>query len=121
MDHQRNRKIGKAGEKAALDFLMKKGYQFIDNNYYSSFGEIDLIVMDDDTIVFVEVKTRASSVETALRSMTTSKCNKIMKTAQIFLMKHPEYEEMFTRFDLISVIVGPDKTEIHHLIEAINF
>ena len=49
---------GKMGERYVLQMLLEQGYTFIDANYHSRFGEIDIIVKDNKYIVFVEVKTR---------------------------------------------------------------
>ena len=56
-----NNSSGKIGERYVLQMLLEQGYTFIDANYHSRFGEIDIIVADDKYIVFVEVKTRAVS------------------------------------------------------------
>ena len=49
---------GKRGEYAALEYLLKQGYVYRDRNFRAAKCEIDLIVMDGDTLVFVEVKAR---------------------------------------------------------------
>ena len=57
------RDIGNEGEKIALDYLLNKGYESIKQNFYTRWGEIDLIVFDSKSreLVFVEVKTRSSN------------------------------------------------------------
>lgn len=55
-----NSKIGKLGEDLATDFLKENGYKVIDRNFYTRYGEIDLIAQRGDEILFVEVKTRSS-------------------------------------------------------------
>ena len=50
--------LGAAGEKAAAKYLRRRGYRIVARNYRCRGGEIDLIALDADTIVFVEVKTR---------------------------------------------------------------
>jgi len=55
-----NKKTGAAGEKAAEDFLRKKGYRILERNFYTKFGEIDLVCRKDKVMVFVEVKTKTS-------------------------------------------------------------
>ena len=56
MIKQFNRKIGKDGEEIAAKFLLDKGYNILEKNYYTRFGEIDLIASKNDILVFVEVK-----------------------------------------------------------------
>jgi len=55
-----NKKTGAAGEKAAEDFLRKKGYRILERNFQTKFGEIDLVCRKDKVMVFVEVKTKTS-------------------------------------------------------------
>ena len=59
MNH--NQKIGRWGEEIAAEYLQKEGYILVDRNVRSPYGEIDLILKRDETIVFIEVKTRTSS------------------------------------------------------------
>ena len=54
-------KIGKFGQQLAAQFLLKKNYQFLAENYYCQAGELDLIFADQGQIVFIEVKTRLSN------------------------------------------------------------
>lgn len=51
---------GSSGEKIAVDFLLKKGYRILETNFRTRFGEIDVIALDKDLVVYVEVKTRSS-------------------------------------------------------------
>jgi putative endonuclease len=61
MPQKRNNKtFGKIGEDRAAKLLRNKGYKIIEQNYTTKLGEIDLIAIDVDTLVFVEVKTRWS-------------------------------------------------------------
>ena len=53
---------GKMGERYVLQMLLEQGYTFIDANYHSRFGEIDIIVKDNKYIVFVEVKQEMQKV-----------------------------------------------------------
>lgn len=53
-------KIGQSGEKLAGDFLKKQGFKILETNFKSKFGEIDIIALEKDILVFVEVKTRTS-------------------------------------------------------------
>ena len=59
MNH--NQKIGRWGEEIASAYLQKQGYEFVDGNVRTPYGEIDLIMRFNGILVFVEVKTRTSS------------------------------------------------------------
>lgn len=52
--------VGKSGEDLASNFLQKKGYKIIERNFTIRGGEIDIVAIDGDALVFVEVKTRSS-------------------------------------------------------------
>ncbi|HCX73149.1 MAG TPA: YraN family protein [Candidatus Cloacimonas sp.] len=107
---------GQTGEEKAKNFLLNLGYQILKTNYHSAYGEIDIIAQDQEELVFVEVKTRAKDPETAFSSVSRSKQRKLVKTAANFLARNPQYQESFTRFDVIAVI---NKTsEIIHLKDA---
>ncbi len=96
--------IGKAGEEFAKLILERKGYKYITSNYYTRYGEIDLIAIDDNTIVFLEVKTRKMSTSTpAIFSVTPSKQKKIIKSAYKYLSDIGYNYEMNFRFDVVSI------------------
>ena len=59
-DGKYRKKLGAWGESFALDYLVKKGYELIEKNYHTRYGEIDLIMKKDVQLVAVEVKTRNS-------------------------------------------------------------
>jgi putative endonuclease len=59
MNH--NQRIGKWGEEIATDYLTRKGYEIIKRNIRTPYGEIDIIAKNNDTTIFVEVKTRTSN------------------------------------------------------------
>ena len=60
MSKRLNKTVGKSGERLAEEYLRKKGYRFVERNYTTEIGEIDLILTDGNCLVFVEVKARAS-------------------------------------------------------------
>jgi putative endonuclease len=110
--------LGKSGEDLAIEFLKSLGYKIIHRNYYSQYGEIDIIALDDDLLVFLEVKTRTSNLNSALSSVSFAKQLKLSKTASFFLSQNHQYEDHFTRFDLIVVLKKPDSTKIQHHKDA---
>lgn len=82
-----SRQDGANAENIACRFLQNQGLRLVKANFYSRFGEIDLIMHDGDSFVFVEVKKRKSGTNAAIESITLSKQRKLVKTAQFFLMK----------------------------------
>lgn len=79
---------GRAGEDYTAEWLENHGYSIVERNYHSRFGEIDIIAMDSQYIVFVEVKTRdGGSMVSPAESVTPAKQKKILLTAQTYLQK----------------------------------
>lgn len=77
---------GERGESLAAEFLVARGLTVTARNYSCRFGEIDLIARDGDTVVFVEVRSRAdSSFGGAAASITAAKREKLLKTARHYL------------------------------------
>ncbi|PLX67523.1 MAG: YraN family protein [Denitrovibrio sp.] len=104
--------FGNKGEKKATDFLKKKGYKLLDKNYRCKYGEIDIIMEIGDILVFIEVKARSSEkYGLGYESVTTSKQEKLLKTAQTYMS---ENGERAARFDVVSI----DGDKITHIENA---
>ena len=122
MESKTNTKtLGDWGEKIALEHLLKNGYKFIKGGFRTRFGELDLIVRDDNFIVFVEVKLRKNAnFALARESVDKSKQRKIIKTAGLWLV----YNEtsLQPRFDVIEIYaergIATMTPEIIHLKNA---
>lgn len=113
------KKLGETGEHIAAAFLKHKSYMILEQNYFSAYGEIDIIAQKGNNLIFVEVKTRNSRAEDALNSISSAKQAKIIKTANTFLNENCLHEDIFTRFDVIIVI--PDrnrKYKVNHITDA---
>ncbi len=99
---------GVRGEKIAVKFLKKNGYKVLRRNYFTKFGEIDVIGYDHGTISFIEVKTRLSeSFGPPELAVTQAKKNHIIKTAQKYITEN-KLEEVCCRFDVVSVRLSND-------------
>lgn len=80
---------GAQAEQQALAYLLEQGLTAVASNYRSRFGEIDLIVRDGKTLVFVEVRMRGSArFGGAAASITAAKRGKLIATAQQYLAQH---------------------------------
>jgi len=79
-----SRAKGNIGEDKAVSFLEERGFMIVDRNYYSRFGEIDIIAKKEDVLHFVEVK---SGEYDPIYQITPSKISKIIKTADIYRQK----------------------------------
>jgi len=99
------RETGNITELFAAKYLVKQGLIIQDKNLYSRMGEIDIIMKDGDTFVFVEVKYRASTLfGGAISTISTKKQQKIRKTAAFYLQQCGlnEYNTP-CRFDVIAL------------------
>ena len=108
--------LGKQGEALAAEYLRFHGYRVCAQNYRVRIGELDIIAMKQDVIVFVEVKTRRSlNCGFPAESVNFYKQQKIIKTAQFFLRQR-HLEGCPCRFDVIEVYVRPERTwEVRHI------
>lgn len=96
--------LGARAEEKAKAFLQAQGLRFVTQNYYCPFGEIDLVMQDRVDLVFVEVRARTSvSYGGALQSVGYAKQQKIMRSAQHYLLVHKWEEKMPFRFDIIGL------------------
>jgi putative endonuclease len=118
MNLEHNKRLGQSGEDSASNFLLSNGYKIITRNFHSAYGEIDIIALKEDTIVFIEVKSRSSNTEAAQNAVSVSKQTKLKNTASIFLSQHPNYEQFPTRFDVISIIYKNHDQQLNHLKDA---
>ncbi len=111
------RAIGEKGEELAIAYLKKEGYTILNRNYKTPFGEIDIIVKDKNTIVFVEVKSRCNlSFGRPFESVNFRKQERLRRSA-LFYLKNLKKEEAI-RFDVISIILKSEGHEIEHIKEA---
>jgi putative endonuclease len=117
------RSLGARGERLALDHLERLGFALVARNHRTRWGEIDLIVYDGTTLVFVEVKTRRASARAggALESVALAKQQQVRRIAAAWLAEvvdRPHSAEL--RFDAIGVTVDAfgDLLRLDHLEAA---
>jgi putative endonuclease len=114
------KRLGEIGESLAVKFLKQKGYQIIDQNYRSAWGEIDIVAQDGEVLAFVEIKTRRSLKFGAPQlAVTSSKQRKISKAALEYLQERDGFDYI-CRFDVISIVFPPEPSEpiIEHIENA---
>jgi len=106
---------GDAAEDAALAFLQGKGLRRVERNFRCKGGEIDLIMLDGETLVFVEVRQRSKdSHGGALASVTRAKQRRLIIAAQIFLQRYRMPPAC--RFD----VIGYDGDRMNWLKNAVE-
>lgn len=111
---------GTIAENTVLKYLTSKGLSRLNNNYRSRYGEIDLIMKEDDTIVFVEVRYRSNTrFIDPIETIDKMKIQKIILTSQKFLQEFSELGK-FYRFDVITLTGDLETPEIQWIKNAFN-
>ena len=106
--------LGVLGEELAKNYLKNKKYKILECNYTTPIGEIDIVAKHKNTIVFVEVKTRANTKFGLPReSVTPFKQSKIKQVATLYL-KQNNALNIAVRFDVIDILNG----EVTHIENA---
>jgi len=109
--------LGKKGEELATRLLEEKGYHILERNWRWGKEEIDIIARDGNFLVIVEVKTRSSGDYASPESSVTKiKQRTLIRAANAYCRYKGHQGEV--RFDIISIIIGPDGEEINHIDDA---
>lgn len=115
--------LGNRGERAAGRFLRReKKMRVLARQFSTRWGEIDLICLDGDTIVFVEVKTRKSDEHGHPTEAVTRRKQEHLTRAAIYWLKKKRLLEQRTRFDVVSVVWpdGSSTPTIEHFVNAFD-
>lgn len=124
MARSQRQRLGDHYETLALNFLREAGLGLIARNYSFRTGEIDLIMREDNVIVFTEVRYRGhSGFGSAAATVTHAKQQRIFRTAEHFVQTHRETQESPLRFDVIAIdrdrnSTCPDSDRIQWLRDA---
>lgn len=103
------RDSGLKGEQIASDLLRQKGYKILTKNFRSRFGEVDIIALDGDTLVFVEVKMRSSrKFGLPEEAVNKYKIEKITKAGQYFRLLNKNLPER-ERIDVVAIEMREDE------------
>ena len=96
--------IGTWAESEARHYLETHGLKFVKRNFRCKSGEVDLVMLDGDIIVFVEVRYRSSSQFGAgFETITNTKQRRLITAASLFLVRHRRFSKHCCRFDVVSV------------------
>jgi len=95
---------GQKWERLAEAFLRKRGFKTLERNFNCRVGEIDLVMRDGPTLVFAEVRYRASdSYGSGAESVSPTKQRRIIRAAQKYLQIRPQHPAQVCRFDVVSI------------------
>jgi putative endonuclease len=111
---QQNKKfsVGKRGEDLAAEYLQKQGFKILQRNFHTRWAELDIIAIEQDTLVFVEVKTRTNSKFGLSReAVSPFKLRTLIRSAQLYQTKFPNLPPS-SRIDLVAIDIIDDKVSI---------
>ncbi|MDM8569970.1 YraN family protein [Thiotrichales bacterium HSG1] len=109
--------IGQWAEELAYVYLCKQGLQPVERNYRCKVGEIDLIMLDEKILVFVEVRYRKSQrYGGSMASVNTRKQQKVLDVASCYLQNHSWEQQC--RFDVVLVDGAMEKPQMNWIADA---
>lgn len=120
-ENKSRQSVGRYGEELALTYLLKKGCSLVEKNYRLRSGEVDIIVLDGDTLVFVEVKTRKTThFGSPFDAVDYRKQQQISQTALAFIHQQGD-EGLAVRFDVLAVFLDSRQPRIEWLKNAFDY
>jgi putative endonuclease len=104
-------KTGRLGERIACRYLLRRKYDILARRFRGLRGELDIVMLDGDTLVFVEVKTRSTrQYGDPYEFVDWEKQQKLRMTAEEFISRH-DMGHLGYRFDIVEVVAAGKKTE----------
>ena len=111
--------IGKLGEDLACKYLQNKGYKILERNFEAKQGEIDIIALDKEELVFIEVKTRSNILYGKPAEVVNEvKQNHLIKTIEYYIYSR-HLEDEFIRIDIIEIYLWKNKYRVNHIKQVI--
>ncbi|MSQ30776.1 MAG: YraN family protein [Dehalococcoidia bacterium] len=120
--NERSQRLGAAGERIASRYLEQHGYEVVDKNVRRREGEIDLVALHGDTLVFVEVKLRTSrKMGAAVSAVSPAKGARLRQLAEAYSADHPDLPTTL-RIDLVAIelTVGGEVGQLNHVQNAVE-
>jgi len=114
--------LGATGEHHARLLLEGRGYRLVTRNWRCAAGELDLVMLDGEELVFVEVKTRRGErAGRAGEAVTPAKARRMLAAAEWFVADHPEHQNRIWRCDLVAITLLPTTgaARAQHYVNAI--
>ena len=115
-DHE----LGKIGEDIAANYLTRLGYKIIERNFECKQGEIDIIALHKEELVFIEVKTRTNTFYgEASESVNKFKIKHLLNSIKYYIYKRNLQDE-YIRIDIIEVYINGENIKINNIKQAIE-
>lgn len=113
--------IGQHSEDLACDYLQTQGLTLVERNFSAKVGEIDLIMMDKNTLVFIEVRSRTKADDfDPIESISYAKQRKLLQTGEVYLQTRGWQDIYPCRFDVIGITYLTGQPEISWIKHAIS-
>jgi len=114
--------VARLGEDIATSYLKKKGYRIIERNFRKGYGEIDIVAVHENILVFAEVKTRTTGLYGgAIEAISYLKLQKLIRTCEYYKMLHPKLPESL-RIDAILIdLENGEAKNIQHIENISGF
>lgn len=110
-----NQKLGQRGEDAAVRFLERKGFYIHDRNWRCEAGEVDIVAEDEDSLVFVEVKTRSNCEKGLPEEAVGAEKRRRYERIAGYYLRDNSFVDTCVRFDVISIlVVSSDRAFLRH-------
>lgn len=117
--YKNKRLFGKKGEEIAEKYLKSKKYKIICKNFYTRKGEIDIIALKENCLVFVEVKTRTNNkYGTPAMAVNPTKIKHMKFAAKVFLLLN-KFNKYNIRFDVIEIVIKDGNCKINHIKQVV--
>ena len=110
---------GLLGEQLAIEYLSNQGYLPIEKNWRYSHWEVDIIASKQDTLHFIEVKTRRTkNFGLPEEQVSRKKMQNLINAAEEYLHQHPEWKRI--QFDILAISILKNKPIEYFLIEDVS-
>jgi putative endonuclease len=117
----KRKQIGRQGEEIAASYFAKRGYKILQRNWRCPGGELDLVMEQGQTLIFVEVRTRQGQrFGPAEESITPAKQSRLIELAQTYLQETETLHRSW-RIDVAAVKLGPGLPQVKHIENAVGW
>lgn len=116
-----NQALGVSGEAFGANFLEKKGHTLLARNWRGKYGELDLVSLDGNTLVFTEVKTRRGRAFGPPQNAVTPAKQQRLSRAALEFMASGAYDGHNARFDVLALMRTPEGFSVEWLCDAFGF
>lgn len=113
----KNKELGAKGEDIAANYLSSLGYKILERNYRASYAEVDIVAKHEETIVFVEVKTRTYDYYGRPEEFVTKQKQKNISFAAAIYCESINHEGEI-RFDIMAIILQGNTRNVKHIKDA---